>query len=116
VASGTKWIHFVPAAEGGGRGRGGPLEGRIQNTPAAKLVYIKLPMYLFFMALGLNNFEGGKSITRAIGRGAGPWKSRLFGPKKVSILRAYPFQWPGNGFFRIKIITSRAINNRYINR
>jgi hypothetical protein len=47
----------------GGRGstfgRGGPenhiqlttysIEYRIQNTPAAKLLYIKLPMYLFFI-------------------------------------------------------------------
>ncbi len=55
---------------GGGEGRGGPLEGvgpenlirlqtysteyRIQNTPAAKRMYIKLPKYLlFYMALGL---------------------------------------------------------------
>jgi hypothetical protein len=39
-------------------------------TAAAKLIYIKLPKYLFFyMALGLNDFEGGKSITKAIGRG-----------------------------------------------
>ncbi len=39
---------------------------RIQNTAAAKLMYIKLPMYL---ALGLNNFDGGKSIIQAIERG-----------------------------------------------
>jgi hypothetical protein len=39
-------------------------------TAAAKLIYIKLPKYLFFyMALGLNDFDEGKSITRAIGRG-----------------------------------------------
>jgi hypothetical protein len=30
-------------------------------TAAAKLMYIKLPMYLFFyMALGLNDFDGGQ--------------------------------------------------------
>jgi hypothetical protein len=30
-----------------------------------KLMYIKLPMYLFFyMALGLNDFDAGKSIGR----------------------------------------------------
>jgi hypothetical protein len=34
-------------------------------------MYIKLPMYLFFLALGFNGFDAGKSITRAIGR-AGP--------------------------------------------
>ncbi len=80
----------------GGRGRGGPLEGvgpenhiklatystryriqnteyRIQNTPAAKLEYIKLPMYLFFhMAFGLIIFDWGKSFTRAIGSGPTP--------------------------------------------
>jgi hypothetical protein len=32
-------------------------------------MYIKLPMYLFFyVALGLNDSDGGKSITGAIGR------------------------------------------------
>jgi hypothetical protein len=34
-------------------------------------MYIKLPMYrylFFYMALRLNDFDGGKSITRAIGR------------------------------------------------
>jgi hypothetical protein len=43
-------------------------------TAAAKLMYIKLlPKFLFFyMALGLNDFEGGKSITQSIGRG-GPF-------------------------------------------
>jgi hypothetical protein len=35
-------------------------------TAAAKLMYIKLPMYLFFyMALGLK-LLGGKSVSRAI--------------------------------------------------
>jgi hypothetical protein len=33
------------------------------------LMYTKLPMYLFFyMPVGLNDFDGGKSISRAIGR------------------------------------------------
>jgi hypothetical protein len=42
-------------------------EYRIQNTATAKLMDIKLPMYLFFyMALGLNDFDGGKSIIGAI--------------------------------------------------
>jgi hypothetical protein len=36
--------------------------------------YIKLLMYLFNMALGLNDFDGGKSITRAIGKdGPSKW-------------------------------------------
>ncbi len=42
----------------------------MQNTPAAKLMYIKLLMYLFvYLALGLKDFVGGKSVTRATGRG-----------------------------------------------
>ncbi len=54
---------------------------------------------------GRNDFDGGKSIKRPIGMG-GPWKLRLlwalkwqrakqvpFGPKKVSIFKAQPFQW-----------------------
>ncbi len=66
-------------------------------------------------------FDGGKSITRATGRG-GPWKSQIFGPK-VHSLRSLPFQgpkksWfpppppsngPWNWFSPIKIITSCAI-------
>ncbi len=71
---------------GEGAGGGGPLEVvgpenriklatystefRIQNIPAAKLIYIKLIKYLFlYMALELNDFDGSKSITQAIGRG-----------------------------------------------
>jgi hypothetical protein len=45
---------------------------RIQNTEyeIQTLMYIKLPIYLFlYMALGVNDFDAGKSITRAIGRG-----------------------------------------------
>ncbi len=57
------------------------IQYRIQNTGATKLMYIKLPMYLFYMALGLNDFDGGKSITRAIGRGLGPENLNIFGPK-----------------------------------
>jgi hypothetical protein len=44
-------------------------EYRIQNTEytCSKLVYIKFPMYLFFyMALGLNDFDGGNYFS--IGR------------------------------------------------
>jgi hypothetical protein len=33
-------------------------------------MYLKLPMYLFFyMALGLNDLDAGKSISKAIGLG-----------------------------------------------
>jgi hypothetical protein len=53
-------IHFFPMGKVG-EGEGGPLEGvdpenhikthnmqlKIQNTAAAKLIYIKLPMYVF---------------------------------------------------------------------
>jgi hypothetical protein len=49
-------------------------EYRIRNTECRiqKLLYIKLPMYLFFyMALGVNDLDAGKLITRAIGR-SGP--------------------------------------------
>ncbi len=98
--------------EGGGRGRtfgkGGPwkshkthkiqyrLKNTVQNTEytcGENRVH------------GLDDFDGDKSITRAIGRGA-PWKSRRFwppiafalltaisGPQKILIFRANPFQW-----------------------
>jgi hypothetical protein len=88
---------------GGGRGRGGgfslspyPIQyllvhscsrthniHRIQNTEYRihNFMYIKLPMYLFFyMVLGLNDFDAGKSITRAIGRG-GPENLDFSGPE-----------------------------------
>jgi hypothetical protein len=71
-------------------------------------MYIKLPIqytvYVFYMALGRNDFHGGKFITRAFGRGR-PKKLRLFsaqmalasliaisGPNKVLIFRAHPFR------------------------
>jgi hypothetical protein len=83
----------------GGRGstfgRGGPenhiqlttysIEYRIQNTPAAKLVYIKLPMYLFFY------------MDLMILMGTSP----LLGPLEGVGHR--------NGFSPVKIITFRAI-------
>jgi hypothetical protein len=70
-------------------------------------------MYLFFMALGLNDFDGGKSISRPL-EGVGPEDFDLFGPKWL-LLRPLPFQGPPLpmaleiGFSRIKIILSRAI-------
>jgi hypothetical protein len=37
---------------------------------ALKLMYLKLSIYLFFyMALGLNDLDAGKSISKAIGMG-----------------------------------------------
>ncbi len=87
---------FCTKGEGEG-GSGGPLEGvgpenhiklatcsteyRIQNTPEAKLMNIKLPMYLFFIwRLDLMILMLAISITLAIGRG-GPWKW-IFTPSK----------------------------------
>jgi hypothetical protein len=69
-------------------------------------------MYLFFfnMALGLNDFDGGKSITRATGRG-GPENRYLFGPKWNS-LRSLPEPSLSMNLLmhiaHIKSITSRA--------
>ncbi len=52
----------------------------MQNT---ELMYIKLPMYLFFyMALGHNNFDAGKSITQAL---------LPFQAQKSLNFRAHPF-------------------------
>ncbi len=68
-------------------------------------------MYLFFyVALGLNDLDAGKSITQAIGRG-GPWNLDFLGPqmalaslvaisagpKKVSISGPNPSNGPRNG-------------------
>ncbi len=43
-----------------------------------------------YMAKGRNDFDAGKSITRAIGKG-GFWKSRLFGP--CLLLKWHGTQW-----------------------
>ncbi len=79
------------------------------------LMYIKLSLYLFFyVALGLNDFDAGKSITQTIGRG-GPWNQDFFGP------------WHGNERSECYLgscnrccphqnhYIPRQINNRYIN-
>ncbi len=65
-------------------------------TAAAKLMYIKLPEFLFLYALRLNDFDGGKSITWAIGSLA----------SRVAISEPTPSNGPRNGFARIKIICS----------
>jgi hypothetical protein len=54
-------------------GKGGPRKSILfwaLKWQRAKLMYIKLPMYLFFyMTLGLDDLDEGQSITWAIGRG-----------------------------------------------
>jgi hypothetical protein len=49
---------------------------------ALKLVYIKLPMYLFFyVALGTYDFDAGKSITGPLKGGRGPENLDFMWPK-----------------------------------
>jgi hypothetical protein len=56
----------------------------------AKLMYIKLLIYLFFyVALGRHDFDGGKSITRAIGRGGGHNNLDSFGPNGTCLARCH---------------------------
>jgi hypothetical protein len=71
-------LFYTKGKLGEGEGGGGPLEGvgpenhiklttcsieyRIQDTAAAKLIYIKLPMYLFIIWCWTYDFDGGKSI------------------------------------------------------
>ncbi len=40
-----------------------------------------------------NAFDVGKSMTRASGRGVGPWKSRLFGPCEMASSRQASAIW-----------------------
>jgi hypothetical protein len=57
------------------------------ETAAAKLMYIKLPILpVFYMRLGLNDFDGGKSILRAIEKEGwtDPENQDLFGPCNVN--------------------------------
>ncbi len=108
----------------GGKGRE-PLEGpenhiklitystecRIQNTEytCSKLVYIKLPMYLFFMCrFDLMILMG--AITRPL-EGLGPKNLYFFGSKKVLIFRAHPFQWPSKWIFPLKSSKSLCPRN-----
>ncbi len=79
---------------------------KVQNTEyiIQKPIYIKLPMYLFFyMALGLDDFDVGKSITRANGRDCHfrAQMSQFSGPTL--------FNGHRNGFSHIKIITSYSV-------
>jgi hypothetical protein len=103
-------LTFVPVGEGGGGegdkvnslrpGGGGPLEGlgpenhiklttystdyRIQNKEysCSKLMFIKLPKYLFYKALGLNDFDGANPLIRPL-EGVGPENFDFFGPKWI---------------------------------
>ncbi len=93
---------------------------RIQVTATAKHMYIKLPMYLFFIwhliVMGENPLLGPSE-------GVGPENLDFFwgpkwhllcslpfqGPKKTQFLGLNPSNGPQNGFDLIKIITSCAI-------
>jgi hypothetical protein len=59
----------------------------------AKLMYIKLPIYLFYMANPLLRPWKGWASVVAI---TGPKKVLIFWAQKVLIFRAHPFQWPSN--------------------
>ncbi len=124
VVMGGGWREKVLRPGGGGRREGHwklwawklhkthKIQYRIQNTDAAKLNSCTC---FFYMALGLNDFDGDKSITQAIGRGLGPENLNIFGPK-CQFSGHTPSSGPWNGFSPIKIITSHSIwNNRYIN-
>jgi hypothetical protein len=57
------------------------------ETAAAKLMYINYQFYQFFIwGLGLNDFDGGKSILRAIEKEGwtDPENQYLFGPCNVN--------------------------------
>jgi hypothetical protein len=70
-------------------------EYRIQNTAAAKLMYIKLPMYLFFYtALGLNDFDGGYSNFEGHWNGWALIFSIFLGPKKSPFSGPTPSNGP----------------------
>ncbi len=98
----------------GGRG-GGPLEGvgtkthniqyrkqnteyRMQNTSAAKLMYIILPMYLFFVWRLDLMILMGENIFRGPLEEVGPENRDFFGPKLA-----------------LALLVPRHINKRYIN-
>jgi hypothetical protein len=83
---------------------------------AVKLMYIKLPMYLFFyMTLGLNDLVGTDPLLGPLERVGrenldflGPASIHL-GPKKSRFSGPTPSSCSCNGFARIKINTSRAL-------
>jgi hypothetical protein len=75
----------------------------------SQLMYSKLPMYLFFyLALGLNDFDGGQNGLASL--------VAISGPKEVEIFIAHPFQWPSKMIcLHQNYYVPRHINNRYIN-
>ncbi len=119
------------------QGKGGPLEGvgpethvykthnihyriqntehRIQNTENHVHKITNVPV--FYMALGLNDFDAGKSITQLfLAQMALASLVAISGPQKVSIFRASPSNGPCNGSCSHQNhYLPRLINNRYIN-
>jgi hypothetical protein len=66
----------------------------IQQHYTTALGYIKLPMYqLFLWRLYIMVLRGATSLLGAL-EGVGPENQDFFGPKKVKIFRAHPFQCP----------------------
>jgi hypothetical protein len=59
---------------------------------------------IYIYGAGRNDFEGGKSISRDIGRG-GPWKSRLFWALKLQRAKRMPFG-PKKSRFLVKYSNS----------
>jgi hypothetical protein len=84
---------------------------RIQNSSATKLMYIKLPLYLFFFIWrGLNYFDGANLLLGPL-EGVGPSLVVISGPKKSRFSGLIPanglkMDFPPSKF---KIITSCAI-------
>jgi hypothetical protein len=84
-----------------------------------RITIIVLVIYTY--GTGRNDFDAGKSISKAIGRGSenrdffGPWngnersKCHLC-PKKLTF---WAHLWPQNGFVRIKIIRPALLNSGY---
>jgi hypothetical protein len=89
---------------------------RIQVTATAKLMYIKLPMFLFFIwhliLMGENPLlhqKGWAQMALAL-------LVAISGPKKDSFFRAQPLQWPSKWIRpHQNHYVLRHINNRYIN-
>jgi hypothetical protein len=75
---------------------------------------------IFYMVLGLNDFDAGKSSTRAIGRSE-PWNPDFFGPTlPKGYLFIYFIMSLVNGYYPPPLPhqnrdVPRHINNRYIN-
>jgi hypothetical protein len=95
---------------------------------ALKLMYIKLPMHLFFYGAGSNGFLAGKYALLGPVIGVGPEFSTFLdpngtrfaraipGPKKVSNSGPTPITGPRNAYFPPEIhYVPLHKNNRYIN-